>query len=206
MSDRQKASIRGLHDPNYLYIVKDLFEDTGGTALTAHVPDKDDLQGGWLVAGASGNGGSISSGGVLADFGNVNEDRRNIIDTGVADFVLEARLNIVQSSFVGVCFSHSSAADAAGYVFYYQPGLNNVRLGRDSITVIQTGSPAQALVEDGSVYYTFRVEKTDDSILCYVNGVLVIDVTDSNYNGNHHGLFGWRDNGNRWREFSLEAI
>jgi len=185
------------------YLVKDAFIDTPATALIAHAPDRDALRGGWLAAGVAG--GVINADGITASFGNVNEDRRNVIDIGLSDFTLKCTLTIMNGSYVGLCFCHSGGGDTAGFVFYYQPGINNVRLGKDSLIVIASGSPACPLVEDGSVAYEFKVVKSGTSIKCFVDNVKYIDLTDASYNGNYHGIFGWRDNGSTWKNFILEA-
>lgn len=108
------------------------------------------------------------------------------VDTAQADGTVQAtRAYTLGGQSIGIVFRASGANNVNGYIFWTS-GLTytlSKRTGLNSYTSLGTGGGA---AQPGDV---MTVVMNGSSIVCKVNGVTVISVTDASYTGTRHGLW-----------------
>ena len=109
------------------------------------------------------------------------------------DFIYEARIRPTSGGNGGLIFRVSDPAEGAdsfkGYYAYLEPDADWIGFGKMNnnwtyVTGVQT-------TVNTNEYYDLKVEAVGSNIKIYLNGVLKIDVTDTDYAGGAIGLRSW---------------
>ncbi|AUV61592.1 major tail protein [Gordonia phage Beenie] len=120
------------------------------------------------------------------------------IDAGHANGSIKAKLALAGFGY-GLVFRLAGATHATGYVFYRSSASQyrlSKRTGVGSYTELQSVAVTPQAGDDAEVVFN------GSAIKCFVNGVKVIDLTDSSYTGTMHGV--WANSGVAARIDSFE--
>ena len=177
--------------------VRDRFTDANGTALAAHLPDKNELRGAW----------TIDAGGFDIQTNRANNTAavsRAVINSGISDGVVCCDTHMMAASpgtyEIGIIFRR---VDANNYwTWKYDHGPTVVL--RKTVAGVPTVVWSSALGVQHQYNYHLMVKLRGNEIRCYLGGILRTTQYDTDLQtATWHGLFAAQESGMRWDNFEV---
>ena len=116
-------------------------------------------------------------------------------DPAWTDVQLSVNATLSSGSGYGVYFRSDGQSKISGYCFQFDPGVGNKFIVRKVVAGVESAPIASAAMPAGfNVYgapHATTISAVGDHIVCKVDGVTVLDFTDSTFTSGSAGLRSW---------------